>query len=82
MAWKSMRAGEEKAEALLNAGEPDGRNNGKTDVDDAGGAHAFLQSMEEAKYGQMTKLKSLKERLAETEAESAKRKAKLKKSPR
>ena len=45
MAWKSLGQGLEKSEALLNTDEPDGHNNGKAEVDDNGGAHAFLASM-------------------------------------
>lgn len=77
--WKSLRAGEERAEALLNTSEPDGHNNGKAEVDDTNGAHAFLQLKEEHNQGK-AKLKPLKERLAETEAKAQALRKKLKRS--
>ena len=80
MAWKSLGQGLEKSEALLNTDEPDGHNNGKAEVDGNGGAHAFLASMEEHKHGKPPKLKSLKERLAETEKEGARLRKKLKRT--
>jgi|688.fasta_scaffold1853576_2 hypothetical protein len=49
--WKRLRQGEELSETLLNTAEPDGRNNGKPDVDDPGTAHALTAAIEEAKYG-------------------------------
>ena len=36
---------------LRNSTEPDGHNNGKAEVDDAGTAHAFMAAKEEAMYG-------------------------------
>ncbi len=45
-----MRQGEALSEVLLNTPEPDGSNNGKPDVDDAGTAHALTAAHEEAKY--------------------------------
>ena len=67
--WKSLRAGEEKAESLLNTNEDDGSNNGKTDVDSTNTAHGLLQKKEEVKTGK-NRFKSLKERLAENQAEA------------
>ena len=77
--WKSLRAGEERAEALLNTSEPDGHNNGKVEVDETNTAHSFLQLKEEHDQGK-TKLKPLKERLAETEAKAQALRKKLKRS--
>lgn len=37
---------------LRNATEPDGHNNGRSDVDDAGTAHAFMAAKEKALYGE------------------------------
>lgn len=37
---------------LRNSTEPDGHNNGKAEVDDAGTAHAFMAAKEEALYGE------------------------------
>lgn len=67
--WKSLRAGEEKAETLLNTTEDDGSNNGKTHVDSTNTAHELLQKKEEANTRQV-RFKSLKERLAENQAEA------------
>ena len=76
--WIKGRQGEELSEVLRNTPEPDGHNNGNADVDDNGGAHAFLQSMEDARHGTKPKLKSLKERLSETEAKAQALRKKLK----
>lgn len=67
MAWKSLRAGEELAESLLNTDEDDGSNNGKQEVDSTNTAHVLMQVKERAS------LKTLRERLAESEAEASKR---------
>lgn len=67
MAWKSLRAGEELAETLLNTDEDDGSNNGKQEVDSTNTAHVLMQVKERAS------LKPLRERLAESEAEATKR---------
>ncbi len=67
MAWKSLRAGEELAETLLNTDEDDGTNNGKQEVDSTNTAHVLMQVKERVS------LKPLRERLAESEAEAIKR---------
>ena len=66
MAWTSLRAGEELAESLLNTDEDDGTNNGKQDVDSTNTVHVLMQVKERAS------LKTLRERLAESEAETTK----------
>ena len=68
--WKSLRAGEEKAESLLNTDEDDGSNNGEASTDSTGTAHRFLQAKEVTTIRQ-SKLKPLKERLMETEEQAA-----------
>jgi len=68
--WKSLRAGEEKAESLLNTDEDNGSNNGEASTDSTGTAHRFLQAKEVAAI-RRSKLKPLKERLKETEEEAA-----------
>ena len=68
--WKSLRAGEEKAESLLNTDEDNGSNNGEASTDSTGTAHGFLQAKEVATIRQ-SKLKPLKERLMETEEQAA-----------
>jgi len=68
--WKSLRAGEEQAETLLNTNEDDGSNNGKSHVESTNTAHEFLQKKEEASTGRL-RLKSLKQRLAENQAEAS-----------
>lgn len=73
-----MRQGEELSESLLNTNEDDGTNNGRAEVNSTNTAHTLLQRKEEANVAK-PKLKSLKERLAEAEAESAQLKEKLKK---
>ena len=50
--WKKGRQGEELSEVLRNSAEPDGRNNGKDHVDDAGTAHAWMAAREEALRGE------------------------------
>lgn len=50
--WIKGRQGEELSEVLRNSTEPDGRNNGRSDVDDAGTAHAFIAAKEKALYGE------------------------------
>ena len=49
--WIKGRQGEELSEVLRNSTEPDGHNNGKAEVDDAGTAHAFMAAKEEAMFG-------------------------------
>jgi hypothetical protein len=66
VACKSLRAGEELAETLLNTDEDDGTNNGKQEVDSTNTAHVLMQVKERAG------LKPLRERLAESEAEATK----------
>ena len=50
--WKKGRQGEELSEVLRNSAEPDGHNNGKDHVDDAGTAHAWMAVREEALHGE------------------------------
>jgi hypothetical protein len=50
--WKKGRQGEELSEVLRNSTEPDGHNNGKDHVDDAGTAHALIAAREEALHGE------------------------------
>jgi len=52
--WKKGRQGEELSEVLRNSAEPDGRNNGKDHLDDAGTAHAWMAAQEEALHGEHT----------------------------
>jgi hypothetical protein len=48
--WIKGRQGEELSEVLRNTPEPDGHNNGKAHVDDAGTAHAFMAAKEKVMY--------------------------------
>lgn len=50
--WTKGRQGEELSEVLRNTPEPDGHNNGKAHVDDAGTAHAFMAAKEKVMYDQ------------------------------
>lgn len=44
--WINARQGEELSEVLRNSAEPDGSNNGRSEVDDTGAAHAFVAAKE------------------------------------
>jgi hypothetical protein len=79
--WKSLRAGEEKAESLLNTDEDNGSNNGEASTDSTGTAHRFLQAKEVAAI-RSSKLKPLKERLMETEEQAARYRETLQRSQR
>jgi hypothetical protein len=50
--WIKARQGEELSEVLRNSAEPDGCNNGKDHIDDAGTAHAWMAAREEALRGE------------------------------
>lgn len=45
------------SEVLRNTLEPNGQNNGKDEVDDAGTAHAWMAAREEALHGEHTERK-------------------------
>jgi hypothetical protein len=50
--WIKGRQGEELSEVLRNTTEPDGHNKGRSDVDDACTAHAFMAAKAKALYGE------------------------------
>lgn len=79
--WTSLRQGEEKAESLLNTDEDDGSNNGEASTDSTGTAHGFLQA-KEVEAIRRSKLKPLKDRLIEAEAQAARYRETLQRSQR
>ena len=57
---------------LRNSTEPDGHNNGKDHVDDAGTAHAFMAAKEEAMYGEHGEARPLRARNKRSRCSSGK----------
>ena len=70
--WIKGRQGEELSGVLRNTPEPDGHNNGKAEVDDAGTAHAFMAAKEEALYGEHGEAQPLRARNKRSRCSSGK----------
>ena len=70
--WIKGRQGEELSEVLRNSTEPDGHNNGKDHLDDAGTAHAFMAAKEEALYGEHGEAQPLRARNKRSRCSSGK----------
>ena len=74
--WIKGRQGEELSEVLRNTTEPDGHNNGRSHVDDADTAHAFIAAKEKVLFGEHREgppARRKKKRIRCTEGKAAER---------